>query len=160
MSRLLKVLAVVLVLFALLVACGPTGGGATPGALPDTGETPGGGVATPEGTAIIQDQTPEGGLATPEGTPLVSLTPEAGAEAAVSMSGSQFTPQTLEVAAGTTVVWTNDDSVAHTVTSDDGLFDSMELASGDTYSFTFDQAGTYPYHCSLHPNMIGEVIVQ
>lgn len=55
-------LPVVFVLLALLVACGPVGNESTPGTLPETGETPGGGAATPEGTAIIQDQTPEGGL--------------------------------------------------------------------------------------------------
>lgn len=77
----------------------------------------------------------------------------------VTIKGFAYNPATLTVKVGTTVKWTNNDSVAHTVTSDTGLFDSGELASGDTYSFTFTQAGTFVYHCAMHPSMVALIIV-
>jgi plastocyanin len=61
---------------------------------------------------------------------------------------------------GTTVTWTNDDGVNHTVTSDQGAFDSGPLATGQTFSQTFNQAGTFTYHCTIHPSMQGTVVVQ
>ncbi len=77
----------------------------------------------------------------------------------VSISGFSFQPQTINVSAGTTVTWTNLDSVAHTVTSDTGLFDSSSLSTGQTFSRTFNTAGNYDYHCSIHPSMTGRVAV-
>ena len=77
----------------------------------------------------------------------------------VVIKGFAYTPATLTVKVGTTVKWTNNDSVAHTVTSDTGLFDSGELASGDSYSFTFSQAGTFAYHCAMHPSMVASIVV-
>ncbi len=77
----------------------------------------------------------------------------------VSISGFSFQPQTINVTAGTTVTWTNLDSVTHTVTSDTGLFDSGSLSTGQTFSRTFNTAGSYDYHCSIHPSMTGSVIV-
>lgn len=70
-----------------------------------------------------------------------------------------FNPSTITVAAGTTIKWTNKDPVAHIVTSDDGVFGSRTLATGDTFIFTFTITGFYPYHCSLHPSMTANVIV-
>lgn len=63
------------------------------------------------------------------------------------------------IQSGTTVVWTNKDDDPHTVTSDDKLFDSKGLGQGDSYRFTFDKPGRYPYHCAAHPFMKGVVIV-
>jgi len=77
----------------------------------------------------------------------------------VAIKGFAFSPATLTVKVGTTVKWTNKDSVAHTVTSDTGLFDSGDLAAGDTFSFTFNQAGTFAYHCTMHPSMTATIIV-
>jgi plastocyanin len=57
-------------------------------------------------------------------------------------------PATVEV--GATVTWTNNDSIAHTVTADDNSFDSGPMQPGQTFSHTFSQAGTVPYHCSIH----------
>jgi plastocyanin len=56
----------------------------------------------------------------------------------------------LVVTVGTTVTWMNGDSVAHTVTSDTGAFDSGRMDSGATFSYQFNTAGTYPYHCTIH----------
>lgn len=70
-----------------------------------------------------------------------------------------FQPTTLTVPVGTTVTWTNHGSVDHTVTSSDGTFVSGNIASGAEFKHTFSQPGTYSYHCSIHPTMIGQVVV-
>src|SRR5579859_4822887 len=69
-----------------------------------------------------------------------------------------FTPSALTVKAGTTVTWTNNDSVAHSIKS--AAFNSSILNTGDTFKFTFNTAGTYNYNCGIHPTMTGTVIVQ
>ncbi|MDO8491761.1 MAG: cupredoxin family copper-binding protein, partial [Dehalococcoidia bacterium] len=71
-----------------------------------------------------------------------------------------FSPASISVPVGTTVTWTNKDSVAHTVTSDSGVFNSGNLSTNKTFSYTFATAGTFPYHCSLHTYMKGTVTVQ
>ena len=68
-------------------------------------------------------------------------------------------PDTIEVAVGTTLQWTNSDLVAHTVTSDAGLFDSGVIQNQQTFAWTFDAAGTYDYHCTIYPTMIATVCV-
>lgn len=70
-----------------------------------------------------------------------------------------FDPSTITVAAGTTITWTNKDAVAHTVTSNTNLFNSGNLGTGKTFTFTFATPGTYSYYCSIHPSMIGSVTV-
>jgi plastocyanin len=82
------------------------------------------------------------------------------AHANVDISGFAFVPSTLTVSVGTTVTWTNKDSVSHTVTSNDNLFDSGTLAKGATFEHTFNQKGTFGYHCSIHPSMTAKVIVE
>ena len=77
----------------------------------------------------------------------------------VSIKGFAFSPASLTVSTGTTVTWTNNDSVTHTVTSDTGAFSSGNLDPGQTFSFTFSQAGTFAYHCSIHTSMHGTVTV-
>jgi plastocyanin len=69
---------------------------------------------------------------------------------AVTIQNFAFDPSNLTVKTGTTVTWTNMDSVNHTVTSDTGLFDSGELGKGSTFSYTFDKAGVYTYYCIPH----------
>jgi predicted lipoprotein with Yx(FWY)xxD motif/plastocyanin len=75
---------------------------------------------------------------------------------AVSLKNFAFNPKTLTVSAGTTVTWTNNDTVAHTVTADDGSFDSKNLDPGATFSYTFAKAGTYPYYCAYHGGKGGQ----
>ena len=77
----------------------------------------------------------------------------------VSISGYAFDPASLSVSTGTTVTWTNNDSVTHTITSDTGVFSSSDLSPGQTFSYTFNQAGTFAYHCSIHTYMHGTVTV-
>ncbi len=70
-----------------------------------------------------------------------------------------FEPATLEVSAGATVSWTNTGQVVHTVTADNGAFNSGEMSPGATVTGTFNTPGTYTYHCSIHPDMTGTLIV-
>ena len=76
-------------------------------------------------------------------------------------SGSNsYNPNRIEINIGDKVTWINDDSSPHTVTSsNDSAFDSDVLMRGETFSFTFDKEGEYPYFCTLHPSMVGTVIV-
>jgi|GEM_PF-742572 len=68
----------------------------------------------------------------------------------IDITDNQFTPPALEVAAGTTVIWTYNGTRPHTVTADDASFDSGQLGAGDTFQFTFDTATTIAYHCEFH----------
>lgn len=77
----------------------------------------------------------------------------------VWIQGMAFNPASITVAAGTTITWTNKDAVIHTVTSDTNLFDSGSIGTNGTYSRTFATAGTYSYHCTIHPTMTATVIV-
>ena len=79
---------------------------------------------------------------------------------AVSIANFSFQPATLTVPVGTTVTWTNNDSAGHTVTADDGSFSSDTLGSGATFSQTFATAGTFAYHCKIHPSMTATVTVR
>jgi predicted lipoprotein with Yx(FWY)xxD motif len=103
--------------------------------------------------------------------PVLLLAPVVGAHAArpaahahatiqVTIQNFAFSPQTITVAPGTTVIWTNKDNFDHTVTSDTGAWpDSGNLATNHTFSHTFTKAGTYPYHCAIHSSMTAKVIV-
>ncbi len=78
----------------------------------------------------------------------------------VKVDNFSFSPQTITIAPGTTVTWTNRDDIPHTVVSDDKVFKSKVLDTDEKFSFTFDKAGNFPYFCSIHPKMTGKVIVQ
>ena len=79
----------------------------------------------------------------------------------VDMKGLAYSPRTLTVPVGTTVNWTNSDGTTHTVTFDNEIIaDSGNIPDGGRYSVTFDQPGTYNYHCTIHPGMTGQIIVQ
>jgi plastocyanin len=82
------------------------------------------------------------------------------ANAEVKIDNFSFGPQTITVPVGATVTWTNRDDIPHTVVSTGGLFNSKVRDTDETFSFTFDKAGTYPYYCSVHPKMTGKVVVQ
>jgi len=74
-----------------------------------------------------------------------------------------FTPSSLTVKAGTTVTWVNEGSATHTVEADKSSaiqFASDLLPPGGTFSVTFKEPGTYPYHCSIHPSMVGTIFVE
>lgn len=93
-----------------------------------------------------------------------NATPAADAAApemqAVSIAEFAFAPQQLEIPAGTTVTWTNQDATPHTATADDGSFDSGRIDAVGDFSFTFTEPGTYGYYCAFHPGMTGTIIAQ
>lgn len=86
--------------------------------------------------------------------------PTTAAANAVTIQNYAFSPSTITVKVGDSVTWTNQDSTAHTATADDGSFDTGVLSQGASKTVTFSKAGTFPYHCSMHPYMKGTVVVQ
>lgn len=72
---------------------------------------------------------------------------------------NSYSPNPIEAKVGETVTWVNDNSAIHSATSTNGSFDSDILQRGQTFSYTFDKEGEYPYFCTLHPNMVGKLVV-
>jgi plastocyanin len=146
-------LVLVTVTLLLFAACSPSAT-ATPTAAPTTAATP----TTPAASA-----TP---TTAPAGTPTPAPSSASGActtttgGTAVTIAGFAFSPTPLNVTAGTTVTWTNQDNTTHTATSDDGkTFDCKPISSGTSMSFTFTTPGTYDYHCAIHPTMKARIVV-
>lgn len=90
-----------------------------------------------------------------------SPAPGTGTDTDVEVNDHFFSPDVLEIPAGTTVTWTNVGTDIHTVTSDLARFDSGDLRPGESFSHTFNQAGTFEYHCRFHQaiGMVGKVVV-
>lgn len=130
-------LVVISAVLMFAVACG--GGSSTPSTTPSPTPSP-----TPA-------PTPTSGGASS------SVTIPAGAQ---SLGNRAYAPDELNVAVGTTVTWTNTDSTSHTSTSNAAGWDSGIVAPGGRFSFAFQNAGTFPYHCAIHPGMIGTVVVR
>jgi plastocyanin len=80
-------------------------------------------------------------------------------EAKVTIDNFAFTPAELTVKPGTTVIFENHDDIPHLVLADDGSYRSKALDTNDSFSFTFDKPGEYPYYCGIHPHMKGKIIV-
>jgi plastocyanin len=78
----------------------------------------------------------------------------------VDITNFAYAPSTITIKAGESINWTNSDGVDHSATADDSSWDTGILSQGESKSITFAKTGTYKYHCSLHPNMHGTVIVQ
>jgi plastocyanin len=96
-------------------------------------------------------------------TPLPAV-PGTGQDFSIEIINSMFQPDELTIPAGATVVWTQHDDMVHTVTADDGSFNSGFLGLGDVFTHTFEQAGDYVYHCEIHgepggQGMAGVIIV-
>ena len=77
----------------------------------------------------------------------------------VEIDNFTFKPQRLVIHAGTRVRWTNKDDVPHTATSSEKKFDSKTLDTDESFSFQFDEAGSFKYFCAVHPHMTGEIVV-
>jgi plastocyanin len=131
----------VLVSAIALAACGSSGSGAS------TAPSVAASEAAPSAAAPSEAASAEASA-------------EAGGANAVTIQNFAFGPATVSVPVGTTITWTNADSASHTVTADDGSFDSGSLGSGATFSQAFDTAGTFAYHCKIHPNMTASVEVK
>jgi plastocyanin len=92
--------------------------------------------------------------------PAAAVPPRDAAAATAAVEDFQFRPDRIEVAAGTTVVWRNGGQVTHTVTADDGSFDSGPIEPGGRRALTLARPGTYRFHCTPHPFMSGVVVVR
>ncbi len=122
----------------------------------DTSEVEFGNSTSGENGAVQNGQSPSG--QTDDGT---NGGDEDQGEASVNIDNMQFSPGTITVKRGTTVTWTNNDSLTHTVTPDSETdeFRGSSLSPGETYAVTFNTTGTYNYHCQPHPHMTGTVTV-
>ena len=76
------------------------------------------------------------------------------------LTNTAYAPNPIAIGVGETITWINNDSEAHTSTGDDGSWNSGTIAAGASFSRTFPSAGTFAYHCTIHPNMIGTVTVR
>lgn len=81
------------------------------------------------------------------------------ADTAIDIKDFAFTPRNLTIPIGTVVTWTNRDTAPHTASSDADGWNSGILSTGESYSFTFQQAGMFPYHCNVHPSMHAMIVV-
>lgn len=78
----------------------------------------------------------------------------------VRIDNFSFAPDTVTVSVNTTVTWVNKDDIPHVIASNDGVFKSKALDTDQKFSYTFTKAGAYPYYCSIHPKMVGKIVVQ
>src|SRR5919112_1362309 len=152
MKRLMYLIA--LSAIAVLVLAAP--------ALPQT--APNDIEASPTQTTDAVQET--GGAATDPTTvpaettaPAQSTTPAPNSTMTVDISNHAFNPAQLNVAPGTTVTFVNNDTEPHTATADNGLFDTGVLQPGSSFDVFLDGSGTVTYHCELHPDMQGSIVV-
>ena len=122
----------------LLAAC--SGGGAT------TAPT-----SAPSAEASAEASAPAAGAACAESA--------AAGEVSVSIADFAFSPADITASVGQTITFTNNDSAPHTATLDDDSCGTTNIANGETGGLTFSAAGTFPFHCAVHPNMKGTITV-
>ena len=169
-GRMLIVYGIGLFLVLLLAACGSSGSANTgSGSATTTSATQSSNTGNAANTGADYGGNGYGGKYGNSNTSTTATANSAGtgtsqAVQIVNMSsGFGFSPASLTVPVGTTVVWTNTTSAPHTVTSNDGkTFDSgisQPMQTGQTFSFKFTKAGTYTYHCQIHTSMVGTIIV-
>lgn len=116
----------------------------------------------PQNPAVQENVASPAAVATPLPTsvlPSEEATPSA-QRVEVIISNLSFQPASITVGKGSTIVWRNQDTVAHTVTAEDGSFSSGTIVAGDTFEQRFDKVKTYTYSCSIHPEMKGTIIVK
>ncbi len=123
----------------------------------------------PPKTTIPPTNTPATGqnkTTTPSSKPAASPTtgaiapqPAFTSSVQVAIRGFSFVAENTQVKVGTKITWTNFDTAGHTVTSDTGVFTSKILSQGKSFEYIFNKPGTYPYHCVLHPDIKGSIVV-
>jgi amicyanin len=143
----------------LLAACGSGNGKSASAAIsPASGHGTAGFAGTTGSPSPLPTAMPSGMSGMPSSAPAAPVTSPVAADS-VAIRNFAFGPQVVTIKAGTTVHWTNNDTEAHTVTSDNGVFHSPVLQPGASYSYTFTKPGTYSYYCTIHPFMTGKVVV-
>jgi plastocyanin len=118
--------------------------------------TSGGSGATPETTSAPASAAASEAPAAGGGACTVST--DAGT-VAVTVEGFSFQPSTIEAGVGDVIAFTNKDSASHTATLDDGSCDTGGIAADATGALSFSAAGSYPFHCTIHPDMTGTIEV-
>jgi plastocyanin len=93
-------------------------------------------------------------------SPAPAAAGDASASTVVTAHEFMFAPASLTIPAGATVTWTNKDEEPHTIVSESGLFRSGAIDTNESFSFKFEKPGTYHYACSIHPRMIGTIVVR
>jgi plastocyanin len=98
-------------------------------------------------------------------SPTTPTPPSAGTTVSVvpgasTMTTTAYAPNPITIAVGGTVIWMNNDTTTHTATANGGAFDTGSIAPGASVSKTFGSAGSFPYHCTIHPGMVGTITVQ
>ena len=91
------------------------------------------------------------------GTPITGSGNQTNYTTRVTIQNSAFNPSEVTVMVGGSILWVNSDEIVHTVTADDGSFDSGDLEPGGAFGFTFNKVGPNPYHCKYHKEMAGLV---
>jgi len=155
------------VAFALLAATFAACGSSTPetpSTLPVAAPPPAPPPAPAPAPAPAPPSTPAPAPA-PTPSPTPAPAPPANVSASIVVNASlltstAFNPNPITVAVGGTVTWRNNDSTTHTSTSNNGAWNSGAIPPGGSFSTQFNTAGSFPYHCTIHPNMIGVVNVQ
>jgi plastocyanin len=109
--------------------------------------------------ADVQAQAPPVPASAP-GAAVSTAPAMADGSGAVRIQNFAFTPAPITVTPGTTVVWTNEDTIPHTSTAKEKQWDSGPIQPGASFTVTFDKAGTYTYACTIHPFMQAKVIVK
>ena len=79
---------------------------------------------------------------------------------ASTLTTTAFGPNPVTISSGTTISWLNDDNTTHTSSADGNQWSSGNIAPGARFNFTFSTAGRFTYHCQIHPNMVGTIVVQ
>jgi len=143
-KKYLLFMAVVLVAAPLLVA----------GCTSSSNPSPSPSTATVSATTTTATSNASTSIATS------SPSPSASAASTVVVQGFSFQPASITIQTGASVTWQNDDPVSHQIVSNTNAFSSPVLNTGGSYTHVFDQAGTYPYHCGIHPYMTGLITVQ
>ena len=126
----------------LVAACSSGGASTAPSAAAS---------AEPSAPASAEASAPAGGAACSESS--------AAGEVSVSIEGFAFKPASISATVGQTITFTNGDSAPHTATLDDGSCTTPNIANGASDGLTFTAAGTYPFHCNVHPNMKGTITI-
>ena len=154
-----------IVLLAVLVAgglvgaaCGGSSNNAT--ATPQKTAQPAATSTKAAGATTAPTKAATSATTAAAGSPTAAGTAAAFQMASVTIEDFQFSPGTVTIKVGGAVIWLNNGPSTHDVTADDGSFKSGSLAKGIIYTHTFDTAGTFDYHCGIHPSMKAQVVVE
>ncbi len=153
MKKYLLLITVALVVAPLVIA------GCTSPSSPSPSPSPSAAASTATSSAKVAASTTAAASASPTASP---TTTQLSYTVTIPNSAApySFQPSSMTVPRGASVTWRNDASVPHQIVSNTGVFSGPVISPGQTYTYQFNQAGTYPYHCAIHPYMTGTITVQ